>query len=252
LVLDSGSQSLVLPRSLVEELSLPLLGRGLVNRGAEVSFHEAVTVEVGPLVLRRPVVTAVDRGALGPLGELLGEEIDGFAGYPVLAAAVVEICYGADGDGDRVSLNAPGTYRPPAGSIWSPLELIDERPVITARLPGGREVALMLDTGTSGALALDREAARASGLLDGLNLIADRRLTLHGPVPVATGHLPGLEVAGRTFRSVPLTVRSEAPGDRAALPEGAAGLVGRQLFTGRTLILDYPNRRFAVIEEAPP
>lgn len=251
LVLDSGSQSLVLPRALVEELSLPLLGRGVVNRGAEVSFHEAATVEVGPLVLRRPVVTAVGRGALGPLGELLGGEIDGFAGYPLFAAAVVEVRFGPDGGGDRVSLHEPGSYRLPSDSAWHPLELIDERPVVTARLSGGRELSLMIDTGTSGAVALDRRLARASGLLDGINLIADRRLTLHGPVTVATGRLPSLELAGRTYRDVALTVRPGDGSDRADLPEGTAGLVGRELFTGQTLVLDYPNRRFTIVEDKP-
>lgn len=245
LVLDSGSQSLVLPRRLVEEISLPLLGEGVVNRSTTVSFHEAATVEVGPLVLRRPVVTAVDREALGPLGELFGGEIGGLAGYPVFARTVVEVRYGAAGD--RVSIHDPGTFRLPAGGAWYPLRLVDERPVAEGHLEDGRPVALMIDTGTSGALALDRELARASGLVGQGAVTSEQRLTLHGRVAVETTRLPSFELGGRRFRDIALTVRSAEPGHQAALPAGTAGLVGRELFAGLTLILDYPNRRFAIV-----
>jgi len=252
LVLDSGSQSLVVPRRLVDELSLPLLGKGLVNRGAEVSFHEAATVEVGPIVLRRPVVTAVEREALGPLGELFGGEIGGLAGYPLFAGAVVEVRYGAGGEGDRVSIHEPGAYRLPAGTTWYPVSLVAERPVVEGHLADGRAVALMIDTGTSGALALARELVETTGLVDGRTAKAERRLTLHGEVEVGVARLPSLELAGRSFENVPLTIQSADPGDRVALPTGAAGLVGRQLFAGLTLVLDYPNRRFAVLDPLTP
>ena len=258
LLLDSGSASVVLPEELARGLELPLVGEGLVNGGPPVSFHRLPRLEVGPLALREIVVTALDWSALRDLAAAVGESLPkeptagglgGFAGSPLFARAVIEVRFAAAGKGDRVSIHAPESYRLPRGE-WRPVRVVDRRPVIEATLGDGRSAALIVDTGTSGGLVLNREFAEAAGLLEGRALRRERRFVLHGAVPVLAGRLERLELGGRSFRDVGLAVRSPEDRSRGDLPRGVAGLAGRELFEGLTVVFDLGGERLALLD--PP
>lgn len=258
LLLDSGSASVVLPEELVRGLELPLVGEGLVNGGPPVSFHRLPRLDVGPLVLREIVVTSLDWTALrdlaaafeGSLGDdSTAEGLGGFAGFPLFARAVIEVRFGTAEEGDRVSIHAPESYRLPRGE-WHPVRVVDRRPVIEATLGDGRSAALIVDTGTSGGLVLERDFAEAAGLLEGHSLRRERRFVLHGAVPVLAGRLERLELGGRSFRDVGLAVRSSEDRSRGDLPPGVAGLAGRELFEGLTVVFDLGGERLALLD--PP
>ncbi len=262
LLLDSGSASVVLPEELARELELPLVGEGLVNGGPPVSFHRVPRLEVGPLALREIVVTALDWTALRDLAAAFDESLPedattrglgGFAGYPLFARAVIEVRFGARGDaageGDRVSIHAPESYRLPRGT-WHPVRVLDRRPVIEARLGGGRSAALIVDTGTSGGLVLERDFAESAGLLEGRALRRERRFVLHGSVPVLATRLDRIELGGRSFRDVGLAVRSTESRHEGGLPPGVVGLAGRELFEGLTVVFDLGGDRLALLN--PP
>lgn len=257
LLLDSGSASVVLPAELVRELELPLVGEGLVNGGPPVSFHRVPRIEVGPLALREIVVTALDWTALRDLTAAFGESLPddastgglgGFAGFPVFARAVIEVRLGT-GEGDRVSIHDPEGYRLPRGA-WHPVRVVDRRPVIEATMGDGQSAALIVDTGTSGGLVLEREFAESAGLLEGRPLRRERRFVLHGSVPVLATRLDRLELGGRSFRDVGLAVRSPEGRHQGGLPPGVVGLAGRELFEGLTVVFDLGADRLALLD--PP
>ena len=261
-LLDSGAAGLMISRRDSRRLGLHPVGEGLANRGVPVTFVRADSFVLGPLVIRYPVLAAVDWERIERFREVFGEEFGGLVGFPVFDRAMVEVRYGKDGEPDRVLIHRrrdPDPVVPPGDvGAWERLDVVDRRPVVTARLPGSDrggepievEARLVVDTGTSTALSLDHAFAREAGILEGLAVSHGRQVTLRGPVDVLRGRLGWIEVAGQRIEDVPLVLRPSESRRSGALPGRVDGFIGRGLLTGRTVVFDYAGRRIAIVGAA--
>jgi len=291
LLLDSGSANLLIDRQAAKQRHLPVVGEGFAERELRVTYHLADEFTLGPLELDRVLVAAADWDRLSTLRRALGVDLAGFAGYQVFAHAVVEIQYRGAGDsvgqpigqGDRVILHDPATYRLPRGS-WQPLRTIDRRPTVVAHVtvrtdeetteqatppnaparpgqtepsdpeaiaeaapPSSLRALFVIDTGTAGGLILDARFAREAGLPLDPSGAASEQITLTGTVPVATSRVPQLSLGERTFDDVPTTIRTDLFRGRAALA-AVDGMIGRRLLEGHTVVFDLPHQRIALLD----
>jgi len=157
-VLDSGAtQSAINDPYLAAALGLEVreagLARGMGSGAARVLIAEHICIRGdGQELLRSPLVVH-DIG--GRLAALAGREIDGFLGADLFEKYVVEI----DPSRRLLRLHNPDTFAYNGGGQILPLEIVDRRPVVEARVvvEAGKKpvpVRLVVDTGSSRHLTL--------------------------------------------------------------------------------------------------
>jgi hypothetical protein len=163
-ILDSGAtQSAITDPYLANALGLEVseagLARGMGSGATRVLIAEDICIRGdGQEILHAPLVVH-DIG--GRLAAMAGRDIDGFLGAELFDRYVVEI----DPAQRRLLLHNPDTFVYNGGGQILPLEVVDRRPVVEARVvvEAGKKpvpVRLVVDTGSSRYLTLITKSRR--------------------------------------------------------------------------------------------
>ena len=149
--LDTGGHAVLTPAT-AQTQGLAVHGEGLTygagSGSTAVRYARVRVIGIGAAritdqtLLVMPVSPLLtDRGARPPVAGILGLEL-----FERFAVTV-------DPDRRRLTLQPPGTFRPPTGAAAVPLRFTGDMPLIAARLDGRRGL-FGLDTGNSGPLLL--------------------------------------------------------------------------------------------------
>lgn len=237
-IFDTGAGITVIDTQVAKDLALrevggvPVAGLG----GAVASpFVIPSTLTVGPLTLRASPMVAVD---LSTIAKAMQEEIAGVIGYDVLARAVVAI----DARAGTIEVRDPSR----AGAsehAWSSMMLYRRRPCVPAKLEG-RDVRLMLDTGSDGGVSIYAPAVAELALLDGRATTDGKVGGVGGFTAVKNGTVESLEIAGAKLTDVEAAFHVGAVGNTAETYY--AGFVGGRVLANYRLVFDYANERVAL------
>lgn len=240
-VVDSGAQFSAVDRTLAERLDLPrtmaapILAYG-VSGGPSLTHTVHLDLTLPGLSIPNLRAAALD---LAAIAAATGRDFQLLIGRDVLRHLIVE----ADFPRGRARFLARGAFRPARDAIAIPLRTHGGAPVVAVQIEGAAPLDVLVDTGSSGVLALSAKAAEAAGLL------APGR-------PVGSAHsvsLGGLSldrrVTARTLRVGSLTLRDAevqvyAPATGAPAP---AGLLGTGLFRPFRVTLDLGADRLFLV-----
>jgi hypothetical protein len=201
------------------------------------------------------------RAAVAPLGYPDRKHFAGLIGAPILMQFAVRFDFPAQ----RLQLLDPASYEPPAGALRVPFELQDDLPVVRVKVDaGGAAVVarLMVDTGASASIDLNRPFVERHGLLQALPdaTSADRPAALGGTAPFlyATGRSASidgesLDTAGRRTAGSVVFDRPRLGLSRAQTGSSASdardGIIGNELLRRYVMTVDYRRRTLVL---APP
>lgn len=244
-VLDSGaSQSAINDPFLAHALGLKVkevgLARGMGSGATRVVVTDDTSLRSdGVEVLRVPLVVH-DIGSR--LAARAGREIDGFLGADLFSRYVIEI----DPVAHRLLLHDPATfvYRGPGETV--PLEVVDQRPVVEARVTVREEgrrvpVRLVVDTGSGRYLTLITGSRRHLRPLAEQNLGAS--VGVVGETLVAMSPVRRLQVGSSVVENVETAWVEpfRVPAVRN-IPK-LNGIVGNRLLRRFRVIFDYHGGR---------
>jgi len=244
-LLDSGAQSSVIDRALVQRLGISttafspfVIGFG-VSGAAQFGRAAEIAVGLGGMTLqglRAAVfdVASISRATRRPFELILGQDM--------LKVLVADI----DFPGARLAFHAPEAHDLPEGAR-SVAARTEGRELIVPLQVEDRALEAMLDTGASAALALSLEAAEAAGLLADRPIGWAPSVTFGGMSQDRVVRVDSLSVAGQTLRNVEVHIYE--PDRRAPVPQG---LVGVEAFDRHRLILDLGRGRLHLAPGGPP
>lgn len=251
-ILDSGAtQSAIndpyLAAALGLEVSAGGLARGMGSGAVRVLIVDDTRIRGdGQELLHSPLVVH-DIG--GRLAAMAGREIDGFLGADLFERFVVEI----DPTRRRLLLHNPDTFAYNGGGQILPLEVLDRRPVVEARVvvKAGKKpvpVRLMIDTGSSRYLSLITRSRRQ------LKPPAERTLSASvgvvGETFVVVGPIDRLELGLLVVRRVETAWVEpfRVPAVRN-IPK-LNGIIGNPLLSRYHVFFDYRHGRL-ILERLP-
>ncbi len=238
-VFDTGATATTISSAAAARLGLAAVGRSALQGRHETTVFEAGSLALGPLTLREPRLIGMDV----PASSLLfGRRSDGFIGYDVLTAAVVELDLGAG----RVALHDPASFDLGGAGAWQPLVLYRRLPHVACRFEGGGAGVFLIDTGWSGSVWLFAHAVAAHDLLDGRPTRGRTIQNLGASTPVRTGRIAWFELGGVRLDDVEADF-SLKPVVLYPGPAEVPGVVGTALLRRFRVVLDYQHQRLALI-----
>lgn len=240
-VLDTGMPDgvLLFDTATAQGLELDWIGTAKVNGGdggdaipAQVAMNGRVTI--GGLALERERVIAM---TVRPT--IVDRRLDGVIGASVFKTWIVSI----DPRDRTVQLVDPARFEPPAGSESLPLRVVRSLPhvraIVVTRDGAERHVELLLDTGKTGALALEPDDERPwvmpPDAVQGL-LSSSVSSDMHGAwARVATLKLGTLALPAVIAEFPDRATREGDPGD--------GGVLGLTVLRRFRTTIDYPGAR---------
>jgi hypothetical protein len=241
-LLDTGAG-----RSVIDIATADSLGMSSIGELAAMGFGGVVTVHyrkgerltLGPVEIDQPTFLEID---LSPLTQAFGMPISGILGYDLFMRSLVEL----DVTSDTLHLFEPGALDG-LEADWQEIIFNRNAPVISCSFDGGHTALFDLDTGFPGMVTFNGAFAEKHSLLDEQELETFRAGGVGGSIEMLSGQLEWLEMGGHRWEKVPMSVAGEAHGVLA--DEAIAGLVGTGLLPSYRLLIDYPNKRIAVVEK---
>lgn len=233
-LIDTGAESCAIDAALADRLELATLGRVWVTTsdgGTGAAHRIAKTLRVGPLLIERPVMLELD---MLPIAEALSTKVVGILGFDVFARAVMRLS--AQSSTLELLKAAPSHFE------WRPMRLENRVPMLECTCPFGHGL-LALDTGSS-AEALFYPAAIAEWGVPIANAKASRARGATGFQPLASTKLAWIEVAGRRFEHLQLSIAASKQG--VAASSGKLGTIGWSLVKHCDVWLDYAGGRVAL------
>jgi len=261
MILDTGASGFVIEKGLADELGLEAFGELYVSGMAakvQCQFRRAETVEIGPMVMQKPLfmemmLGGLVRGAPGP--------VVGIVGYEVFRRAVIELPPQESGDGEYdIYFHDPEDYDPPlgGGGKWQNLTMVANLPHVTAAFAHakhGDDVSLhegmfMLDSGAGGVDAMFHARSSAElGLLDensnNFRFIKGVGGDKVSSIKVQSGNLEWLELSSSKLKQVRCLFGGNGALDLSLYTVGiiCADLMGRM-----NVIVDYARSRIAFVD----
>lgn len=209
-----------------------------------VNIYRAGSLSIGKLTIKNLNIAALD---LSRLIEAVDEEIVGVIGYPVFARAVVEIQYGHNGADDRISIFDPDSFEL-SGGEWQPLGFYNSQPVLQGRVNRQHSAPFAIDTGASGNVSFYSVFTATHDVTEGHPTVEKTASTLCGEAADLETTVRVFEIAGKTFKNLPVTIMQ--PGSILDVAPGVmGGIVGRELFEDHVVVFDVKNARFALVGE---
>ncbi|HZO88365.1 MAG TPA: aspartyl protease family protein [Chthonomonadaceae bacterium] len=146
-LLDTGAASTTLSRPLSRRLRLRL-GARITNYSGLGNFASRLTriqsLRVGGAELRSLPVDAVTDNALDSLAAAVGEHLDGILGNDFLRAFQMTLDYGG-ANGPVLKFQRPDAPAPSGTRV--PFFFSGGAPAVIARIPGGADISMTVDTG---------------------------------------------------------------------------------------------------------
>ena len=237
-LLDVAVEPSVVDLALARELGLPVdetapgEAAGL-GTGRPTFFPSELTdVQIGGHRVGSIEAVAAD---LAPLGAKLGRPLHAILGQSFFDGRVVQFDYGQQ----RVTLDP----RSVEGGVSVPIEGAEDLTPVVPVTVNGREVPVVLDTGSSLTLGIYLDAVDELGLEAARDAATPRVLTgARGEVEAYEGTVSSLALADVHLERVP-TVFLPRP---ASDPAHALGNLGNGFLRHTVLTLDYPRRRLTI------
>jgi len=237
-LLDVAVEPSVVDLALARELALkideadPGEAAGVGASSAAFYPSELPAVQLGVHSIGDVEAVAAD---LSPLSEGLGRPLHAILGQSFFEGRVVQFDYPSR----RVTLD-PTDYE---DGVSSPIEGADDlTPVVNVMLEG-REVRVVLDTGSSLTLGIYLDAVDDLGLSAARAAAAPRSVTgARGKADAYEGTVASLELGDVRLEHVPTVFMPRPSGD----PAGALGNLGNGFLRHTILTLDYPRRRLYI------
>jgi predicted aspartyl protease len=219
-VVDSGAQYSAIDADLAKRLRLPaaspipIVAFG-VSGPPRLTQAVRLDADLGRFALKGVRAATLNLGALTgltrqPFSMLLGRDF--------LRAVVADL----DFPGQRAAFYAAQAWRPPPDAVSASARAETGALMVDVAIEGGPPIQVLLDTGSTGALAMTSEAARQVGLLDGRPMRRGPSVTLGGVGEDGIVKARELVFAGHSLRDVDVQVFEPSAG--AAVPSGLLGL----------------------------
>ena len=215
---------------------------------------------VGGLTLAAGGLTWTEqRAAVTRIGYPDTKHFAGLLGAPILMRYTVQFAFAAR----RMRLFEPAAYTPPAGAVSIPFQLQEDLPVVRATIEtasGSFEARLMVDTGASTFLDLNRPFVEAHGLIEKLPgaTARDQPAAIGGTAPFVYATAPRVTLAGLAFENRTIGLSRATSGSSARAERD--GIIGNALlqafdvtvdYSRRLLVLERPVKSFAAAQRAP-
>lgn len=241
-ILDSGSDQLAIDEDEENRLKLQRVFE-IPMTDPNAPTRRWVTpkqMEIGPLQLKRPVLTTIN---LAPLQPYLGFDVVGIIGYHVFLSAVVEL----DAAGPSVRLSPSEKYEG-KGLDWHPLRFSAKLPFVHCRFNGDREADFLIDTGSNGGLSF-RGAAVEKFRLGEVPTSGSSRLFGNTRVTITPSknrfRLDWFEIAGHRLKDIEISINRDGPSYAGV---DCAGAIGMEILSQFKVIFDYPHQRIAFVK----
>jgi predicted aspartyl protease len=237
-LLDVAVTPSVVDLGLARELGLPVDGAapGEVagQGGGRATFYPS---ELRDLQIGQQLVGSVEAVAadLSSLGAKLGRPLHAILGQSFFEGRVFQFDYGRQ----RLMLDPAAVD----GGVTLPIEGAEDLTPVVPVAVNGREVPVMLDTGSSLTLGIYLEAVDELGLGPERDAATPRTLTgARGEVDAFEGVVASLALGNVRLERVPTVFLPRSADD----PTRALGNLGNGFLRHTVLTLDYPRRRLNI------
>jgi predicted aspartyl protease len=244
-VVDTGASIHVIDRELARQVKIAggrasrMSGGGQAS--VDVQFVDGLTLEAAGMSWTE------QRAAVAPLGYPDKKHFAGLIGAPILMRYTVEFNFPAR----TLRLLDPASYTPPQGAVIVPFELQADLPIVRATIDAGSgpiEARLMVDTGASTFLDLNRPLVEAHRLVDALANATpgDRPAAIGGTAPFLYGTAQRVTFGGHTFERPRLGLSRATTGSSSRSERD--GVIGNELLRRWVMTVDYARRRIALTQ----
>lgn len=203
-------------------------------------FRKAQTLKVGPMTISDAVFIQADF-AFENREMPQDHHIAGVLGHSLLAHAAVEF----DPQNLTLTINDPSTYQLPSGVEWEPLELNYRRPQIPATFEGDHKGWFNVEPSISSGLEFNGPTVREFNLLG----TRQHKMAVRGSAgamrQVAVGDLTFFQLGSKRYEGLS-TAFFEGANGWAGDPY-ASGTIGLEILKDFRIVLDYSNRRCAIL-----
>ena len=237
-LLDVAVAPSVVDLALARELGLPVdeaAAGEAAGHGAERStFYpsELRDLQIGEQLVGSIEAVAAD---LASLGEKLGRPLHAILGQSFFEGRIVQFDYG------QQLLKLDPTFV--EGGLSVPIEGASDLTPVVAVAVNGREVSVVLDTGSSLTLGIYLDAVDELGLAATRDAASPRTVTgARGKVEALEGVVDSLALGDVRLERVPIVFLPRPASD----PTRALGNLGNGFLRHTILTLDYPRRRLNI------
>jgi predicted aspartyl protease len=243
-VVDTGASIHLIDQQIAMKASVPggrsaqLSGGGQAR--VDVQFVDGLTIEAGGLAWDR------QRAAVANLGYPDRKHFAGLIGAPILMRYTVQFAFPAR----TMRLIDPAAFTAPRGAVQIPFELQEDLPIVRVMIDAGSgpiEARLMVDTGASTFIDLNRPFVEAHRLVDIVPdaKAADRPAALGGTAPFLYGTGRRVTLGGLVFDRPRLGLSRAQSGSSSRTDRD--GIIGNALLETFVVTVDY-TRRTLVLE----
>ena len=243
-VVDTGATINLIDSDLIGVLGLKAQDQGRqISGGGQGSVAvrtvDALTFTAGDFTWTNQRATVV------PLGYPKSKHYAGLIGAPILMRYVPQF----DFEKQILHLIDPPTYRRPAGAVTVPFELQDDLPVVHVTVDCGSgplDSRLMVDTGASQFLHLNRPFVEAHKLLDVMPdaVTSNIQAAIGTPAPILYGTGKRVVFGGQTFDRPRIGLsRAESGSSTTATRDG---IIGNDLLRHFRMTIDYRRRQLTL------
>jgi Aspartyl protease len=245
-VVDTGASINLIDRNVARQASIangqPARLSGGGQAAVDVQYVNGLTLESGGRTWNE------QRAAIADLGYPDKKHYAGLLGAPILMRYTVQFAF----DSRTLRLIDASAYTSPAGAVLISFELQENLPIVRATVDAGSgplEARLMVDTGASQFIDLNRPFVEAHRLVDvmGNTTALDRPAALGGSAPFLYATATRVTLGGLVFERPRIGLSraqsgSSSRGDRD-------GIIGNDLLRHFVMTVDY-SRRLLVLERS--
>ncbi|KAJ7551505.1 hypothetical protein O6H91_06G018100 [Diphasiastrum complanatum] len=250
-VVDTGASGFSITSEKAKELNMNGFGEVYllsVEGPVKSRFVRARSFQLGPLKISNPLFVEVPMD-----GIVRGvSPVAGICGFDLFCHCIIEMSLKEE----TLSLFDPIKYQPPQRTSiqWQTMHMLDNVPHVPAKV-NGKDTILLLDTGAGGVdLIFHNRAVEDLNLFEGLNDMRSAKVrgvsSSSGGLEVVYGVLDTLEVAGQSFQKVNALLFPKNTGT-LEFSKYTAGILAGQLLASFLVIIDYRQRKLALIGVDP-
>lgn len=256
-IIDTGAEHTILTKREITDLLQIDYQRRFVVVGADLETElvaflvRGINLNVGNMLVKNRSILVLEEDYF-KFEEVAGLDVHGIIGADLLRRFVVRIDYKKQ----VITLMDPSTFEPPGGRFKEiPMEINRNKPYIDARteLPGDTAAQLkyLIDTGASLAMMIYTTTDSVLHLPE--HVIRSRiGMGLGGYIEGFIGRIPYLEFGEFEMRDVVTNFQEVTPTMDSSYFNNRNGLIGNQILSRFTVILDYiqgrvymaPNRNY--------
>jgi hypothetical protein len=241
-LLDTGAGMNVIDKATADKLGMKAVGDykavgigGLVD----IRFRIGKSIYLGPVEIQKPYFVEID---LESISRSLGIKLGGLFGTDLLHRCLADL----DIAGRKLFLHPPGTWDE-RQEDWQEVTFYNNSPSLTGTLSNGRKGLFLMDTGAGGATVAFNES-----FISKQELFEDRKVGkgssggAGGRITTYSGRIPWFEFCGRRIDKLSVSLMVSENG--VSELEASGGLIGNRILSRFRMLIDYPNKRLALLD----